>query len=182
MASIKMRASSRVIRLLALEFLLKSDGRANLTAVVSRIRDNIVGKTRQEFICNILASDRSLRIETVARKKFLILNEGDSMVKTAKKKDREGSSQRLTHEEFVKKAVVKLRTPKSKGIHAVFSGFNGAFREYFGEDPVEAVKALDVAGKIVCIPCKRGAMLYLPEEAPTKKLSFNEALAKMGIK
>ncbi len=38
----------------------------------------------------------------------------------------------LSHEEFVKRAIIKLRDiSKSRGIHSVFSGFNQAFRIYF---------------------------------------------------
>ena len=42
---------------------------------------------------------------------------------------------KLSMEQFCKQAITGLRNlEKSKGIHAVYSGFNGAFREYFGLD------------------------------------------------
>jgi len=36
--------------------------------------------------------------------------------------------ERLSHEEFVKKAIVSLRKEGFKGIHTVYSGFNEASR------------------------------------------------------
>lgn len=72
---------------------------------------------------------------------------------------------KLTEEEFVRKAVRKLRG-KYKGIHSVFSGFNTAFKEYFGTNPVEATQRLAGEGKINIRPVKGGVMIYLPEDAP----------------
>ena len=40
-------------------------------------------------------------------------------------------SEKLSHEEFVKKAIVSLRKEGFKGIHTVYSGFNNAFKKYF---------------------------------------------------
>jgi hypothetical protein len=48
---------------------------------------------------------------------------------------------KLTEEEFVLQAIKKLRKEPFRGIHSVYSGFNEAFRKYFGtnrgaeEDP-----------------------------------------------
>ena len=57
---------------------------------------------------------------------------------------------KLSHEDFVKKAIVSLRKPGYKGIHTVFSGFNEAFKRYFeGENPVEVTQKLAEEGKIV---------------------------------
>ena len=72
---------------------------------------------------------------------------------------------KLTEEEFVRKAVKKLRG-KYKGIHTVYSGFNTAFKEYFGTNPVEATQRLVSEGKINIRPVKGGVMIYLPEDAP----------------
>lgn len=91
-------------------------------------------------------------------------------------------SEKLSHEEFVKKAIVSLRREGYKGIHSVYSGFNEAFKKYFdGENPVEATNRLALEGKIVVRPVKGGVMLYLPEEAPASKSSADEALKKMGL-
>jgi len=91
-------------------------------------------------------------------------------------------SEKMNHEEFVRKAVVSLRKEGYKGIHTVYSGFNEAFKKYFtGENPVEATNKLSQEGKIVIRPVKGGVMLYLPEEAPAAKGSGDEALKKMGL-
>jgi len=75
---------------------------------------------------------------------------------------------KLNYEEFVKMAILKLRdTSKSRGIHAVFSGYNQAFREYFDEDPIKVTQELASKGKIEIRPAKKGVMIYLPGEAPT---------------
>ena len=88
---------------------------------------------------------------------------------------------RLSHEEFVKKAIVNLRKEGYKGIHTVYSGFNEPFKKYFaGENPVEATNNLAKAGKIVIRPVKGGVMLYLPDEAPGTS-SADETLKKMGL-
>lgn len=91
-------------------------------------------------------------------------------------------SEKLSHEEFVKKAIVSLRKEGYKGIHSVYSGFNNAFKKYFdGENPVAITNKLAQEGKIVIRPVKGGVMLYLPEEAPVSKDTADEALKKMGI-
>jgi len=91
-------------------------------------------------------------------------------------------SERLNHEEFVRKAIVTLRKEGFKGIHSVFSGFNNAFKKYFeGENPVDVTNKLSQEGKIVIRPVKGGVMLYLPEDAPASRDSADEALKKMGL-
>jgi hypothetical protein len=75
---------------------------------------------------------------------------------------------RLTEEEFVVQAIKKLRKDPFRGIHSVYSGFNEAFRKYFGTNPVEATTRLDAEGKIEIRPFKGGAMLFLPGEAPKR--------------
>jgi hypothetical protein len=77
-------------------------------------------------------------------------------------------AENLTEYEFVARAIKKLRRPPYKGIHSVYSGFNQAFREYFNKDPVEATRKLTEQGKIITRPVKGGAVLYLPEDAPSK--------------
>jgi hypothetical protein len=91
-------------------------------------------------------------------------------------------SERLSYEEFVKKAIVSLRKEGYKGIHSVYSGFNSAFKKYFNdENPVEATNKLAQEGKIIVRPVKGGVMLYLPEEAPASRNLADEALTKMGL-
>jgi hypothetical protein len=90
--------------------------------------------------------------------------------------------EKLSYEEFIKKAIVSLRKEGYKGIHSVYSGFNNAFKKYFdGENPVEVTNSLAREGKIVVRPVKGGVMLYLPEDAPLTKDTAAEALKKMGL-
>jgi hypothetical protein len=83
----------------------------------------------------------------------------------------EGSSTQVSEEEFVRRAIKRLRKPPYKGIHSVYSGFNQAFKEHFGKNPVEATQKLAGEGKIVTRPVRGGVMIYLPEEAPQAKES-----------
>lgn len=91
-------------------------------------------------------------------------------------------SKKMSHEEFIKKAIVSLRKEGYKGIHSVYSGFNNAFKKYFdNENPVEVTNKLAQEGKIVLRPVKGGVMLYLPDEAPATRDAGDEALKKMGL-
>lgn len=90
-------------------------------------------------------------------------------------------TEKLSYEEFVKKAIVSLRKEGFKGIHSVYSGFNEAFKKYFeGENPVDATNKLAAEGRIVIRPVKGGVMLYLPEDAPGPS-SADQILKKMGL-
>jgi hypothetical protein len=92
------------------------------------------------------------------------------------------SEKKLTHEEFIRKAIVSLRKDGYKGIHTVYSGFNNAFKKYFdGENPVEVTNRLAKEGKLIIRPVKGGVMLYLPEEITPQKDIGDEALKKMGL-
>jgi len=92
------------------------------------------------------------------------------------------AEKKMSHEEFVKKAIVSLRKEGYRGIHSVYSGFNTAFKKYFdGENPVEATNKLAKEGKIVIRPVKGGVMLYLPEDTPVVRDIGDEALKKMGL-
>ncbi len=91
-------------------------------------------------------------------------------------------SEKLSHEEFIKKAIVSLRKDNYKGIHTVYSGFNNAFKKYYdGDNPIDATNNLAKDGKIVIRPVKGGVMLYLPEDAPQTKDAGDDALKKMGL-
>lgn len=73
---------------------------------------------------------------------------------------------KLSEEEFIARAIEKLRKPPYKGIHSVYSGFNRAYKEYFGTNPVEMTQKLAEKGRIVTRPVKGGVMIYLPQDAP----------------
>ena len=77
----------------------------------------------------------------------------------------EAGEKKISEYEFVIKAIKKLRKPPYKGIHSVYSGFNQAFKGYFGTNPVETTQRLAQEGKIGIRPVKGGVMLYLPEDA-----------------
>ena len=85
-----------------------------------------------------------------------------------------GKENLLPPEEFVRRAVLRLRKGTAKSIHTVYSGFNAAWREYYGTDPVEGIKALVDAGVCVTHPTRGGARLYLAEDAPARKPSGRE--------
>lgn len=94
-----------------------------------------------------------------------------------------GKNGLMTEEQFVLKAIETLRKGGYRGIHSVYSGFNGAFRKYYGEgaDPIGATTRLSKAGTIVIAYRRGGVMIYKPGEAPEAKDSGSEALAKMGV-
>ena len=90
--------------------------------------------------------------------------------------------QRLTKEQFVVEAILKLRDPsRSQGIHSVYSGFNQAFKQYFGEDARPTTEKMAAEGKIVVRPVRGGVMLYLPEDAPKMESAGERALKQMGL-
>ena len=90
--------------------------------------------------------------------------------------------EKLSHEEFVIKAIVSLRKEGFTGMHAEYSGFNEAFKKYReGEDPVEVTNRFAQQGKIVSRPIKGGVMLYPPEESPGGRKA-DEAPRAMGLR
>lgn len=91
-------------------------------------------------------------------------------------------SENLSHEEFIRKAIVSLRKEGYKGIHTVYSGFNEAFKKYFGgEDPVKVTNELARQGKLIVRPVRGGVMLYLPEDASEGATTAETTLKKMGL-
>jgi hypothetical protein len=90
--------------------------------------------------------------------------------------------EKLSYEDFIRKAIVSLRKEGYKGIHTVYSGFNEAFKKYFdNENPIDVTNKLASEGKLVIRPVKGGVMLYLPEDAPAAKTRGEDALGKMGL-
>lgn len=75
---------------------------------------------------------------------------------------------KLSKEEFILRAIDRLHKPKYKGIHTVYSGFNTAFRDYYGNDadPIAATKEMATAGKLVIMPSRGGVILYKNGDAP----------------
>jgi len=90
-------------------------------------------------------------------------------------------TEKVSYEEFVSQAILKLRIGNYKGIHSVYSGFDEAFRKYYdGISPIEITNKLATEKKITIIPVRGGVMLYLPEDAP-KSSRADQALKKMGL-
>lgn len=81
----------------------------------------------------------------------------------------ENKQMQISEEEFVRRAIKRLRKPPYLGIHSVYSGFNQAFKAHFGKNPVEVTKKMAEEGKIIIRPVRGGVMLYLAEEAPRPK-------------
>lgn len=90
--------------------------------------------------------------------------------------------EKLSYEEFTKRAILKLRKGNYKGIHSVYSGFNEAFRRYYpGVNPVDIIAQLVKNKKIVIRPVTGGVMLYLPDDSPGI-VKAEDVLKKMGLK
>jgi len=79
------------------------------------------------------------------------------------------NSTKIGEEEFVLRAIKRLRKPPYRGIHSVYTGFNQAFKEHFAKSSVEVTKKMAEEGKIIIRPVRGGVMLYLPDEAPKAK-------------
>lgn len=77
----------------------------------------------------------------------------------------------VSEEEFVLRAIKRLRKPPYRGIHTVFSGFNQAFKEHFGKSSIEVTQKMAAEGKIVIRPVRGGVMLYFSDEAPEAQKS-----------
>lgn len=95
----------------------------------------------------------------------LLKNEADNGSKTA----------------FVRLGILALRKEPYKGIHAVYSGFNDAFKARFGESSESTVNALADEGVVTVIPCKGGVRLYLAADAPQRGATAADTLAAMGL-
>ena len=94
------------------------------------------------------------------------------------------STQKLTHKEFVVKAIPSLRKENFKGIHTVYSGFNAAARKYFNLDTagvITMITTLVEEGVIDSRPTKDGFTIYLAGEKPENGNTPDDVLAKMGL-
>jgi len=91
--------------------------------------------------------------------------------------------EKLSYEEFVRRAIESLRAEGYKGIHSVYSGFNDTFRRYFnGADPVNITNQLAAEGKNSYKICQRWGNALSSEDAPRSQIRGDEALEKMGLK
>lgn len=85
---------------------------------------------------------------------------------------------KLPKKEFIAAAIVGLRKPGHTGIHVVFSGFNDAFRQYYGEDPRPTTQFLFQEGFISIVMAKGGPMINLAKDRPNPP-EVHEALLKI---
>jgi len=68
----------------------------------------------------------------------LVLEAGERRCKAnqeGRKRNERREQGQYREEEFVYRAIKRLRKPPYRGIHSVFSGFNQAFKEHFGKNP-----------------------------------------------
>ncbi|MFC1906315.1 hypothetical protein ACFLV9_00540 [Chloroflexota bacterium] len=55
--------------------------------------------------------------------------------------------------------------PPYKGIHTIYSGFNGAPREYYPLlDPIVIINRMAKKGKLILRPIKESVLIYKPDE------------------
>ena len=80
--------------------------------------------------------------------------------------------------EFVERSIKRLRKPGYVGIHAVYSGFNQAFRDYYGKDPRKYVDQLAKDGLLAVVVVRGGVMLNLASEYSVKTQD-NDVLKKI---
>ena len=81
-------------------------------------------------------------------------------------KDKEDPRTKLPVEEFVRRAIEKLRESPNKGIRMAKSGFAHAFKEYYGLDPQVEVANLVEKGKVVTRGEGDDLLIYLTADAP----------------
>ena len=79
-----------------------------------------------------------------------------------KANSKKSGEDKLDPREFVLRAINKLRG-SHRGIHVVFSGFNQAFREYYGYDPKETVDQM-ANDKVIDIKPARGGIMIYPHD------------------
>ncbi len=94
---------------------------------------------------------------------------------------------KLSVKEFVERSIKTLRKEGYTNIHVVFSGFNAAFRQYYGEDPRPHIDQLVKDGFLTQRPARGGVMIALASEQSQQAkeknantdASPNAALAKI---
>lgn len=183
------KSNSAVIRRVAYVLLNEAGGAMKLGQLKNRLEESLKAGVRDDYLVLSLGARKS-RIQII--KRFALLKKkgkhhqevADAIAKEksmkGKKKRAVSKKGRLSSEEFTLRAIEKLKKPGYKGIHAVFSGFNEAFRKYFpGLDPVKEMKKLKQQGKIAIRPCFRGVTIYKPKDAPPPKESSGATLQKI---
>ena len=83
----------------------------------------------------------------------------------------------ISPEEFVLRAIVANKKDGHKGLHTVWSGFNAAFRQHFGDtaDPIIVTTQMRKDQKIAVFLVKGGVLLYLRDDLTAGKLAQHDA-------
>lgn len=188
--AMKRRYTTRAIRYVAREILRQASAYdLSLSQLMNRIVLRLATPLRSEYMTTALVYDP----------KILVYHQGVPRVALVTKQNRKGvnilakratsrtskEQNRLSTEEFTLRAIERLKNPKyqSDGIHAVYSGFNAAFREYFpGLDPVAEVAKLVEAGKVSIKPAKGGVIIYAGRVEGLTLTTAQGALRKMNLK
>jgi hypothetical protein len=88
---------------------------------------------------------------------------------TAKVEKLNGKSRKLSREDFIVQGILNLRKEPYKGIHVVYSGFNKAFMDYFGESSKEYIDVLVEEGLLVKFLARGGVIIGLAVDFPKKE-------------
>ena len=88
-------------------------------------------------------------------------------------------TEKLTHKEFVLRALKALAKPPYKGIHVVYSGFNEAFRQYYGAEPRPVIDAMVDEGFLASHVARGGAIIMLATEEGKKHREDRECDAAL---
>lgn len=90
-----------------------------------------------------------------------------------------GEEKRLTHEEFIFRAIRKLPKPPYVGLHVRYSGFPEAWAKYFGNvDYNPIIDKMIADGKLTHRLSKGGITVYIPGTDPREKRT-QDALDKI---
>lgn len=177
---------SQEIRTAARTILKDNQGRLTLSILKRHVEKKLGKKLRSDFFkASLECQGGSIEVYkniAILKNKPKRTQGGNKMPGATKKTTprKRGRPKKLTVEEFVLLAIEKLRKPKYKSIHAVYSGFNQAFRQYFpGKDPVKEVQKLEKKGVVTTRPTKGGVLIFAGKvEAPD---TADSALSKMGL-
>jgi hypothetical protein len=139
-----------------------------------------ISTLRSDMVVNMEDGIVFLKGRKIRKEKIKMAKEALSTSNRRTKKKADESKQ-LSTAEFTLLAIKKLKGPKYKAIHSVYSGFNNAFRDYFpGLDPVEEVTALAKKGIVSIRMIKGGALIYPSNTAPPD-VTVSSTLKKMGL-
>lgn len=179
-------SNSAKIRRMARAVLEQAGGGMKLYALRESLEKLLGMSIRTDHFPRVLATEGSgIKIFPVAvlRKKNHCREDAANSTRKenpVSKSSKKSASKHLSPEEFTLRAIERLKKPGFKGIHTVYSGFNGAFREYFpGLDPVKEIQKLADEGKVASQLRRGGAVIYKPADKPLVRDSADEIIRKI---